>query len=193
MELILDGKKESITEEKDLISKTIDYIQKIESKGHVVKHFYINGQSEPNFWGVLENSFKDYDLKKVEVITADTEVLIDETLNTAVNYLDKLCSYIDNQSKELKAEKGELDTLFAQLEESLKWITEALSGLQGNLQDYSLEDKMKLLFENIRKLEAIMKENDRKALGEFLEKDMKKCLLDIRARLAGIHEKRKEN
>lgn len=193
MDLILDGDKKSFSDKEKLVTDVINYIQDIENNNGVVKHFYINGKHEDDFWQALQNRFEDYEIDRVEVITANTEELVDETLNTVINYIDKLNPYIVERAKELKKGETELDTLFHQLEESLKWVTEALSGLQANLQDYSLEDKIKSLFENIREIETVMNKRDMNALGEFLEKDLKKCLLDVRARLAGIYERRKGN
>ncbi|UMZ74978.1 hypothetical protein [Natranaerofaba carboxydovora] len=176
MELILDGNTytEGISEN-NIAEKIKEYITEMNQEGRLVKHIYLDGENNPDIIkdpDSIHDSIADGGVETVEVVSVTQEDLVNETLDTILNYLDKLISYTREIAHSIQTGTIPDKDSIIQLTDSLEWVYQASNGLMITLQDAELKGLVDDLQDVFGQIVNSLKKEDYTSLGDILEYEL---------------------
>ena len=195
MELILDG--EIYTEgigENNIADKLKDYYDKTNQEGKLVKKVYLNGENKQELINDPSKIFEiagEDGVKKVEVVTMTQEELVNETLDSVINYIDKLIDYNKELARSINEGSNPDYESLLQLTDSLEWVSQASNGLVITLKDANLKEKVDELHEGFGEVINALKKEDYPALGEILDGQIAEGLNDLKDYIEKVNKERK--
>lgn len=203
MELILDGKNyneiyeiEEIkgVNEDNIMEVLKDYISWINKEGRHLRYFYLDGKNVPELVTNPENILaflKEAEVEKIELVSVAQGDIINETISSVVDYLDKLISYTEELSRSIQAGTIPDKDSIIQLTDSLEWVYQATNGLIISLKDADLKDKVDDLQDVFGQIIYALRKDDYSSLGNILEHELTEKLEALKSLLDNILSERK--
>lgn len=173
MKLIMDGELYgSELKDQELLDKLNAYMGEKKKEGKVVKQCLVNGEEPPNFKEQLPRELKSGVVEEVEIVTIHQDKLAEETLESALAYMDNLNAYIRTISKQLDQGQGFERKPFLRMTDGLEWLYQVSSRLAELYDNADFSACHKDLYQVFESLNTCLEREDFTCLKAVLEDDL---------------------
>ncbi len=174
MKLIMDGELYgSELKSQELLDKLNAYMEEQKGAGKVVRHCLINGEETPDFQEQLPKYLKKNLVDEVEIVTVHQDELAQETLTSAIEYIDNLNDYVQTISEQLGKDQGFKQDPFLRLTDGLEWLYQISTRLAQLYENEEIRACHEELYKVFQRLNTCLEREDFTCLKIVIEDELR--------------------